>query len=166
MRLRLLALAGAVAVAAPAVAQGDAPIGFTLKSWGKPLHEWRMMPDGAIRYTFVEEIPGGGFHHYRLVTKETPASPPRYRWVADRLRDAEAKAGTELPCGGRIPDLPYGTVSWGAEGSARVLRYDVGCRDESTQRLVAGIKQVHDQILVWTRDAPVTAHRTVGTPPQ
>jgi hypothetical protein len=75
-RLTFIALALVIVAGSPA--RGTEPvvgrlsgrwdmIAFKVKSWGRPISSWRLLPDGSGSWTQTVDTDGGSFADYRLV---------------------------------------------------------------------------------------------------
>ena len=158
MKPAFLALPLLLAGAAPPPAER---IAMTAKSWGRPLIEWSIEPDGAITRTVAQDRGSTDFRRYTLVTTTLPPSAPRYRWVAQQLAPVRARLSRPLPCEQRMTDQVYGEVSWGTRGSAVTLAYDNGCTDAETRAVLRRLQQADAQVARWAAGAPVASTREI-----
>jgi hypothetical protein len=154
MRKAMIVLALLAIGAAPA----PVPLGLTASSWGKPLGEWEIQPDGSILYTAAKSGDPAVPDHDILVTRQAGPDPTRYLRIVELLAPGRDWLGRGLPCKDRMSDMPYGVVHWGKE----TLAFDSGCRDTETAAVVESFHQADDLMEQWMRDAPIIATRATG----
>ncbi|MDH7974069.1 hypothetical protein QH494_17915 [Sphingomonas sp. AR_OL41] len=127
-------------------------ITMTESSWGHQILRWRIEPDGSISYMIRTQgrEPGvlGPWQERR-----SPPSRERYRWVANLLAPARARAGQNMSCANPMTDQAAGTVGW---GKMTKLGYYAGCYEPETRSIVALLFKARKQLDTWTGNAPVT----------
>lgn len=150
------------AVARPAVVPAPDRIEMEVRSWGRPMSHWSIGADGKGSLTLPEP---GVFDARELVTRRFDAGATGFSEIAALLREAERRAGQQLPCTQRITDFPYGEVRWlhGAEPGGK-LDFDRGCRDAETQPVLAALERADKRIADWARNAPVAERTPVPAP--
>lgn len=169
MKMLLLSLAGSAALAAcsPASGPGSAPtpgagaptISFDISSWGKPLVQWELAPDGTG--TYVESKQGdGGFSHYILTKRRLNAGAEGYADVRALLAGAERYAGRELPCKLQITDQAYGKLAW--DGAATSFNY--GCRSAQADAVLAAIEKANQRLKIEADKGEILSTEQVGAP--
>jgi hypothetical protein len=138
------------------------PVSLTIKSWGKPLFDWTLNPDGTGRYTYSDNEGSTGFHDYRLVTKSISVGPEGHAQIAALLAPGRRFAGGEMPCERRITDMPYGQIGWG-DAPAATVKFDLGCRSAQADPVLEGLQKAQDAMMAWAKDAPVIETRRPET---
>jgi len=140
---RILFLAAAAALLPAAAA--PPPITMELNSWGHRIYHWTIRPDGSI----VTGQVAGGRLDGKMVDVSAPASPARYRWVAETLAPVAKVAGRELPCRLRMTDTPYGTVRW---GTGKPFTFNTGCTYPAAgSAAMDALDKVNAQIDRWVK---------------
>ncbi len=135
-------------------------IAFEVNSWGKPLVSWQVGADGRGTYTKSED--GGDFQHYRLVTRRFDAGGTAFARLQAALAPARLYAGREVPCGPRITDFPYGSVTWTVAQVEQRVRFDTGCRSAEAKRVEAAIGAADALVAKWSASAPIVDTRDVA----
>lgn len=154
----LAACALALGAAAP---RRPAPesIAFELSSWGRAMESWRVAADGRGLYTKSE---GRIFQHYRLVTRRVAAGRTAMAQLDAVLAPAERYAGREVPCGPRITDFPYGSVTWTIGGRTRRVRFDTGCQSREAESVAAAVRAADALVAKWGGAGPIVETREVA----
>ncbi|MEA3038333.1 MAG: hypothetical protein QOE79_846 [Sphingomonadales bacterium] len=155
----LSACAVALAAAGPHHRSPDA-IAFEVSSWGKPLISWRVAADGRGTYTKSEG--GRDFQHYRLVTRRFAAGRTAFAKLDAALTWAAGNADREVPCGSRISDFPYGTVTWTIGHETRRVRFDTGCQSAEAKRVEAAVSAADALVAKWSVAGPIVETREVA----
>lgn len=160
MLLAMFALSGCATLPPPSsTASASAePVGLTIKSWGKPLFDWTLAPDGTGVYTYADEGPTKAFRDYVLKTKRISVGRDGYVRLAALLAPARRYAGAELPCQRTITDMPYGTISWGPTPDLQV-KYDLGCQSPETKPVHEGLVRAQDLMKSWADTAAIVETR-------
>lgn len=169
MKMLPISLAGFAALAAcsptsgpestPTPAGGAPTIAFDISSWGKPLVQWDLAPDGAG--TYVESKQGdGGFSHYVLTKRRLNAGAEGYAEIRAILAGAERHAGRELPCKLQITDQAYGKLSW--NGAATSFNY--GCRSPQANAVLAAIEKANARLKILAANGEVLSTEQIGSP--
>jgi hypothetical protein len=156
------AMAGALALSGCAAATIDGPppepLGLTVNSWGKPLFEWTINPDGSGTYTYADDTGAKDFRDYKRITKRLAVGTEGHAQIAALLAPARRYAGAGLPCERSITDMPYGEIRFGAP-PPRTVKYDLGCRSGATGPVHAGLTKAQDRMIEWAKGAPVIETR-------
>jgi hypothetical protein len=155
----LAACALALGAAAPRRPAPDA-IAFEISSWGKPLVSWRIAADGRGTYTKSED--GRDFQHYRLVTRRFVAGLNGFARLRAALAPAAGYARREVPCGPRMTDFPYGSVTWTSGRVERRVRFDTGCRSAEAKSVEAAISAADALVAKWGGAGPIVETREVA----
>lgn len=122
-------------------------------SWGRPVSSWTLDARGNGRYTRAEP---DAANPARIVTRSFAAGSSGFRRVRILLGRVEARMGRELPCTQRITDQNYGEIRWARrDGRGNALRYDTGCRDSASRRLLADIQGAEAVVARWAAAGPI-----------
>ncbi|WP_422055940.1 hypothetical protein [Sphingomonas sp.] len=160
MLLAMFAFSGCATLPPPSSAASAPaePVGLTIKSWGKPLFDWTLAPDGTGIYTYADEGPTKAFRDYVVKTKRISVGRDGYARLAALLAPARRYAGAELPCQRTITDMPYGTISWGPTADLQV-KFDLGCQSSETKPVHEGLVRAQDLMKSWADTAAVVETR-------
>jgi len=125
---------------------GNPTIAMTVNSWGHPLAEWSIGPDGEGEYRAPADGAGNMPTGAPLVTQQVSAGATGYEAIRDTLRPVEPYSGKELPCKNRITDQPYGELSWTEGEQKKVFSYNTGCLDPEAKRVFGAMRSAWDQM--------------------
>ena len=126
----LLAGCAAMAPAGPRAAPVDS-IGFQLNSWGYPLEGFTIASDGTGEFRKAPQL--------RAEPRITRFNAGRagFERIRAALAPVRARAGTEVPCGQRMTDMPYGDIVWQSGSERATVSLNVGCRSAEMQAVIA-----------------------------
>lgn len=165
MAFRTLRKIGPALLAAPLLAAAPAPriesIAMETNSRGTPVSSWRISSDGAGEYLYRRPVPGGSPDEADLVTKRFQVGREGFARIVELV--GPVLRGREIGCGGnRTFDLPYGNISWQADGQARTISFDLGCRSGSARRAHEQLHDAERTIADWVRDGPEAGVRRIS----
>jgi hypothetical protein len=166
MALWMIAAAALAPTLVPPAAPGATatataePLAMTVNSWGKPLLNIALAPDGAVTVTSARDVPGGKFGDYDLVTQRFRVDAAELAEVRRLLAPARPWAGRQLPCKSVITDLPYGIIRWGAAE----LVYNGGCVGDEGKMVVDALNAAVNLLRRRGASAPVAGVKAVREP--
>jgi hypothetical protein len=103
------------------------PVTYEVRSWGRILLRWQVMPDGT----------GEIWRGPRQLKDRNEIRKFRLRLQGNALRTfvadvEEAREATRggIKCTKEIFDLPYGSMTWDYPGAKQTYAFDAGCRSE------------------------------------
>jgi hypothetical protein len=151
----LVILAGEPARAAePAVCRMSGPwdmIAFEVKSWGRPVTSWRLLPNGSGSWTETVAKAGASFADYDLVWHELDAGQEGYRQVEETLSRLPVPAPDPSGCASFMTDLPYGTIRLTRGATTIEIAWNSGCMDEDYRAFVDVLKAADTTVAGWGR---------------
>ncbi len=132
----MIFLAGctAMAPAGPRAAPADS-ISFQLNSWGNPVEGFTIARDGTGEF---RKAPA--FRDELRVTRFN-AGRAGFARIRAALAPVRRHAGTEVPCGQMVTDMPYGDIVWESGRERATVSLNVGCRGAEMQTVVARAQQ-------------------------
>ena len=156
---------GRLAPEAPA-ARPDA-FSLELNYWGNPMISWRVGSDGKGEYRLAAQAPSGRFQDYDVSTRRFDAGPAGFERVHTILDDVARRAPPELPCHDQVTDMPYGQVNWHRGSAMAGLGFNLGCRDDLAQQIMARLREATALVESWASSQPVAevSHVRGGTSP-
>ena len=145
----LILLAGCTAMAPPGPRPGAAEtISFQLNSWGYPVEGFTIASDGTGEFRKAPE-----FRAEPRVTRFN-AGRAGFERIRAALAPVRHHAGTEVPCGPRMTDMPYGDIVWQSGSNRATVSLNVGCRSAEMQRVVASAQQATTLAEGFSRTTP------------
>lgn len=162
------ALAALAASCAPVAQEGAAPaallaaasapnaIEMETTSWGKPVIAWRIDGAGAGTYRTAEDVPGGDFYRYKVVTRRFAAGADGFARLAALLAPLQ-RPEPKADCGNEIvTDAASTTVHWlRAAGTVKTALYH-GDLCAAARPGLARVNEAHALVARWAKDAPVS----------
>jgi hypothetical protein len=165
----LLAVAG-VCSAACAADVGSLPmsgpwnmIAFEVKSWGRPVTAWRLLPDGSGSWTETVEERDGQAGRYSAVWHEVEAGESGFARVAAELAHLPMPAPDSGTCADYITDLPYGTIRLTRGATTVEMAWNSGCMDPDYKAFIQMLKAADS--IVAGRGRAGRVLRTEALPP-
>ncbi|HYD13564.1 MAG TPA: hypothetical protein VEC11_12025 [Allosphingosinicella sp.] len=134
--MAMILLAGCTAMAPPGSRRGAVDsISFQLNSWGSPVEGFTIASDGRGEF---RKAPA--FRAEPRVTRFN-AGRAGFARIQAALAPVRRHAGSEVPCGQRMTDFPYGDIVWESGSSRATVSLNVGCRSAEMQAVVARAQQ-------------------------
>ncbi len=143
-------LAGCTAMAPAGPREGGVDsISFQLNSWGFPLEGFTIASDGTGEFRKAPQL--------RAEPRVTRFNAGRagFERIRTALAPIRRHAGTEVPCGQRMTDMPYGDIVWQSGADRATVSLNVGCRSAEMQAVVARAQEATTLAEGFARTNPV-----------
>jgi hypothetical protein len=141
---------GAGATVQPTVGPWDL-IAFEVKSWGRPVTSWRLLPGGSGSWTEVVEARGAQAARYSAVWHEVESGASGFARVVDILSRLPQPAPDSAACTDFMPDLPYGTLRLTRGATTVEIGWNSGCMDADYKTFVQTLKAADSIVAGWGR---------------
>ena len=157
-------LAGGAAGGAPPLAGPWDMIAFDVRSWGRPLTSWRLLPGGSGSWTESVEERGERGPRFGAVWHEVEAGPQGFGRLAAELARLPMPAPDSAACSNFIPDLPYGTLRLTRGATTIEIAWNSGCMDADYRAFVAVLKAADSMVAGWGRAGRVLRTEPLALP--
>lgn len=104
-------------------------IAFEMRSWGKPLSSWGIIPGGSGSWTETITRPEAAMGAYSLAYHEIEAGDAGWRELASITARLPDPAPDFEKCANFMTDLPYGTIRLTRGATTIEIAWNSGCTD-------------------------------------
>lgn len=137
--LAMTGCSGAVPQSTPATQTVNAAA-FSMKSWGRLLHQWTMDANGRVEHIQNPE-PFGDRAKQQLLVRRIVLTALQRQSLTAAVVAVQAKLAEPEACAMRMTDGPYGDLEWTAGGTPAKLPWNANCTEGRDAELSAAVRR-------------------------
>ncbi|MCB2079573.1 MAG: hypothetical protein KDE55_17985 [Novosphingobium sp.] len=130
-------------------------VSFEVKSWGRPVHSWRILPTGGGSWTEAVPEEQTPFGKYKLVWHEVEVGEEGYAKLVEILQALPDPAPDYQDCANAMSDMPYGTIRLTRGSTTTEIEWNSGCLDDGYVAFVDALKAADALVGQWGRAGKV-----------
>ena len=133
---------------------------FSMKSWGRLLHQWTMDADGRVEHVQNPE-PFGDRAKQELLVRRIALTRAQRQSLTVAIDAVKAKLAEPEDCRTRMTDGPYGDLEWVIAGTPAKLPWNANCTEGRDAELSSAVSKVDRIVDDAARATAVVERRPV-----